>query len=30
MTITAQVLFDHPQHEIASLLRDRLTRCAKV
>ena len=30
MTITAQVLFDHPQHEIASLLRDRLTRCAKA
>ena len=30
MTVTVQVLFDQPQHEIASLLRDRLTRCAKA
>ena len=28
MTVTAQVLFSKPQHEIASLLRDRLSRCA--
>ncbi|CAH0243398.1 hypothetical protein ROS9278_02953 [Roseomonas sp. CECT 9278] len=27
MTVTVRVLFDQPQHEIASLLRDRLTRC---
>jgi HKD family nuclease len=27
MSTTVQVLFDRPQHEIASLLRDRLTRC---
>ena len=27
MTITAQVLFGKPQQEIASLLRDRLSRC---
>ena len=30
MTVTVQILFDQPQHEIASLLRDRLTRCAKA
>lgn len=30
MTVTVQVLFDQPQHEIASLLRDRLRRCAKA
>jgi hypothetical protein len=27
MTVTVQILFDQPQHEIASLVRDRLTRC---
>lgn len=30
MTVTVQVLFDQPQREIASLLRDRLTRCANA
>lgn len=30
MTVTVQALFDQPQHEIASLLRDRFTRCAKT
>ena len=30
MTVTVQVLFDQPQHEIASLLRDRLTHCARA
>ena len=27
MTVTVQVLFGRPQREIASLLRDRLSRC---
>src|SRR5438552_1622230 len=27
MAVTVQVLFDTPQHAIASLLRDRLSRC---
>ncbi len=30
MTVTAQVLFGKPQHEIASLLRDRLSRCSQA
>lgn len=30
MTVTVQILFDHPQHEIASLLRDRLMRCVNA
>jgi hypothetical protein len=30
ITVTAQVLFDRPQHEIASLLRALITRCAKT
>jgi len=30
MTVTVQVLYGQPQHEIASLLRDRLARCAKA
>ena len=30
VTVTVQVLFDQPQHEIASLLRDRLTRSAQA
>ena len=30
MAVTVQVLFGTPQHEIASLLRDRLSRCRSV
>ena len=30
MTVTAQVLFGKPQHEIASLLCDRLSRCSQA
>jgi hypothetical protein len=30
MTVAVQALFNQPQHEIASLLRDRFTRCAKA
>lgn len=30
MTVTAQVLFGQPQHEIASLLRNRLSRCNRA
>jgi len=30
MTVTVQVLFDEPQHEMASLLRNRLTRCTSA
>ena len=30
MAVAVQVLFDRPQHEIASLLRDRLNRCVSA
>src|SRR5262245_21084147 len=30
MSVTVQVLFGTPQHEIASLLRDRLSRCQRA
>ena len=30
MSVTAQVLFDTPQHEIAPILRDRLDRCVSA
>ena len=30
MSVSAKVLFDKPQQEIASLLRDRLDRCASA
>jgi HKD family nuclease len=30
VTVTAQVLFGMPQHEIASMLRDRLARCDRA